>query len=91
MFLYNFFNTELAFTLIDNSYGPSPSDRRMDELCEIFVECQQEMKGKCHGVVWCPIYNGGWNESHQSRRSREKVTREEMLNMLQQAMGKTND
>ena len=57
----------------------------MDVLCDVFIECQQEMKGYCHGVVWCPIYNGGWNESHQSRRSKEKVTKEEMLKMLDEA------
>jgi len=66
----------------NNSYG---GGRKMDEICEVFKDCQKTLHGKCHGVVWCPIYNGGWNESHGSRRSKENITKEEMLNMLEEA------
>lgn len=56
----------------------------MDDICEVFNECQKILKGKCHGVVWCPIYNGGWTESHGSKRREKSVTKKEMLNMLKE-------
>ena|GEM_PF-5187046 len=42
--------------------------------CPAFNECPL---GKCDGVVWCRAFNGGYSESHSSRITRERPSREE--------------
>jgi hypothetical protein len=61
-------------------------------LCPVTAECphMQADPPRCHGIVYCPVWNGGWNKSHNCRRDwREDVRehrREVALAMIAEAL-----
>ena len=85
-----FMDKKLAFPLENGRYGPRSNGvygrirgeyigdnrRDMSIICPVYSDCPISKDSYCHGVVWCPVYNGGWTESHQSLRHKVGVTKE---------------
>lgn len=66
--------------------------RDMPNLCPVYNICPHVKKGNCIGAVWCPVWNGGWGESHNSRGSEgRKVVDKDSIRMMNEILTEMED
>lgn len=61
----------------------------IEKLCPVADICPLlNEKRACHGIVWCNVYNGGWDESHGCgpRDGTDEERRERLRKMIYEAV-----